>query len=137
MTVMEYPRQYEGYSLLPLEMIHHFLKSSESWFSLQGQQNIILMYCERGGWSVLAFILACFLLYRKQYSGEQKALEMVYRQEPQELLYLLSPLNPQPSQMKYLHYISRRNLSFEWPPSGRMHAGEYRYPLSSSRGCGY
>ncbi|PKI72146.1 hypothetical protein CRG98_007465, partial [Punica granatum] len=117
MTVMDYPRQYEGCPLLPLEMIHHFLKSSESWLSLEGQQNVLLMHCERGGWPVLAFMLAGLLLYRKQYSGEQKTLEMVYKQAPRELLHLLSPLNPQPSQMRYLQYISRRNLSLEWPPS--------------------
>jgi formin 2 len=34
MTVMDYPRQYEGCPMLPLEMIHHFLRSSESWLSL-------------------------------------------------------------------------------------------------------
>ena len=43
MTVMEYPRQYEGCPLLPLEMIHHFLRSSESWLSLEGQQNVLLI----------------------------------------------------------------------------------------------
>jgi formin 2 len=117
MTVMEYPRQYEGCPLLPLEMIHHFLRSSESWLSLEGQQNVLLMHCERGGWPVLAFMLAGLLLYRKQYTGEQKTLEMVYKQAPRELLHLLTPLNPQPSQFRYLQYISRRHLGSEWPPS--------------------
>ncbi|RDX99267.1 Formin-like protein 20, partial [Mucuna pruriens] len=117
MTVMEYPRQYEGCPLLPLEMIHHFLRSSESWLSLEGQQNVLLMHCERGGWPVLAFMLAGLLLYRKQYSGEHKTLEMVYKQAPRELLHLLSPLNPQPSHTRYLQYISRRHLGSEWPPS--------------------
>ncbi|KAL0416323.1 UNVERIFIED_CONTAM: Formin-like protein 20 [Sesamum latifolium] len=117
MTVMDYPRQYEGCPLLPLEMIHHFLRSSESWLSLEGQQNVLLMHCERGGWPVLAFMLAGLLLYRKQYTGEQKTLEMVYKQAPRELLHLLSPLNPQPSQLRYLQYISRRNFGSDWPPS--------------------
>lgn len=117
MTVMDYPRQYEGCPLLPLEMIHHFLRSSESWLSLEGQQNVLLMHCERGGWPVLAFMLAGLLLYRKQYTGELKTLEMVYKQAPRELLHLLSPLNPQPSHMRYLQYISRRNMSSDWPPS--------------------
>ncbi|PWA36765.1 C2 domain, Formin, FH2 domain, Protein-tyrosine phosphatase-like protein [Artemisia annua] len=117
MTVMEYPRQYEGCPMLPLEMIHHFLRSSESWLSLAGQQNVLLMHCERGGWPVLAFMLAALLLFRKQYNGEQKTLEMVYKQAPKELLHLLTPLNPQPSQLRYLQYISRRNLGSDWPPS--------------------
>ncbi|XP_065877871.1 formin-like protein 20 [Euphorbia lathyris] len=117
MTVMDYPRQYEGCPMLALEMIHHFLRSSESWLSLEGQQNVLLMHCERGGWPVLAFMLAGLLLYRKQYSGEQKTLEMVYKQAPKELLHLLTPLNPHPSQLRYLQYISRRNFGSDWPPS--------------------
>nr|KYP55785.1 Formin-like protein 20 [Cajanus cajan] len=117
MTVMEYPLQYEGCPLLPLEMIHHFLRSSESWLSLEGQQNVLLMHCERGGWPVLAFMLAGLLLYRKQYNGEHKTLEMVYKQAPRELLHLLSPLNPQPSHLRYLQYISKRHLGSQWPPA--------------------
>ncbi|XP_048624870.1 formin-like protein 20 isoform X2 [Brassica napus] len=117
MTVMDYPRHYESCPLLPLEMIHHFLKSSESWLSLEGQQNVLLMHCERGGWPVLAFMLSGLLLYRKQYQGEVKTLEMVHKQAPKELLHLLSPLNPQPSQLRYLQYISRRDLGSDWPPS--------------------
>lgn len=116
MTVMDYPRQYEGCPLLPLEMVHHFLRSSESWLSLEGQQNVVLMHCQRGGWPVLAFMLAGLLLYKKQYTGEQKTLEMVYKQAPKELLHLLTPLNPQPSQLRYLRYVSRRSLGMEWPP---------------------
>ncbi|CAK7338215.1 unnamed protein product [Dovyalis caffra] len=118
MTLMEYPWQYEGSPLLTMEMIHHFLRSGESWLSL-GQQNILLMHCEHGGWPVLAFMLAGLLIYRKQYSGEQKTLDMIHRQAPRELLQLLSPLNPVPSQLRYLQYVSRRNVASEWPPLDR------------------
>ncbi|KAF8393037.1 hypothetical protein HHK36_021278 [Tetracentron sinense] len=118
MTVMDYPRHYEGCPLLTMEMIHHFMRSSESWLSL-GQQNVLLMHCERGGWLVLAFMLAALLIYRKQYSGEQKTLDMIYKQAPRELLQLLSPLNPLPSQLRYLQYVSRRNVGLEWPPLDR------------------
>ncbi|PHT79625.1 Formin-like protein 20, partial [Capsicum annuum] len=117
MTVMDYPRKYEGCPVLPLEMIKHYLRSSESWLSIEGQQNVLLMHCERGGWPVLAFMLAGLLLYREQYTGEQKTLDMVYRQAPRELLYVLSPLNPQPSQLRYLHYITTRNIGLDWLPS--------------------
>ncbi|KAI3777529.1 hypothetical protein L1987_47329 [Smallanthus sonchifolius] len=117
MTVMEHPLQYEGCPMLPLEMIHHLLRSSESWLVLDGQQNVLLMHCERSGWPVLAFMLAALLLSRKQYKVEQKTLEMVYKQAPRELLRNLTPLNPQPSQLRYLQYISRRNLGSDWPPS--------------------
>lgn len=125
MTVMDYPRQYEGCPLLPLEMIHHFLRSSESWLSLEGQNNVLLMHCERGGWPVLAFMLAGLLLYRKQYTGEQKTLEMVYKQAPKELLHLLSPLNPQPSHMRYLQYITRQGSASDSPPGDKPFKLEY------------
>lgn len=118
MTVMDYPRQYEGCPLLTTEMIHHFLKSCENWFSV-GQQNIILMHSERGGLPVLAFMLTAVLLYCKQYSGEQKTLEMIYKQAPRELLHLTSPLNPLPSQLRYLQYVSRKNAGSEWTPSDK------------------
>ncbi|XP_022729968.1 formin-like protein 6 isoform X1 [Durio zibethinus] len=118
MTVMDYPRQYEGCPLLNLEVIHHFLRSSESWLLL-GQQNVILMHSELGGWPVVAFMLAALLIYRKQFTGEQKTLEMIYKQAPRELLHLMSPLNPLPSQLRYLQYVSRRNAGSEWPPSDR------------------
>ncbi|XP_045823254.1 formin-like protein 18 isoform X2 [Trifolium pratense] len=118
MTVMDYPRQYEGCPLLTMEMIHHFLRSGENWLQL-GHQNIVLMHCERGGWPVLAFMLAALLIYRKMYTGEQKTLDMIYKQAPRELLQLMSPLNPLPSQLRYLQYISRRNVGSEWPPLDR------------------
>ncbi|KAJ1381469.1 Tensin-type phosphatase domain, partial [Sesbania bispinosa] len=118
MTVMDYPRQYEGCPLLTMEMIHHFLRSGENWLQL-GQQNVVLMHCERGGWPVLAFMLAALLIYRKMFTGEQKTLDMIYKQAPREFLQLMSPLNPIPSQLRYLQYISRRNVGSEWPPLDR------------------
>ncbi|KAJ6758669.1 FORMIN-J [Salix koriyanagi] len=98
MTVMDYPQPYESFPLLSMEMIHHSLRSSESWLSL-GQQNVVLMHCERGGWPVLAFMLAALLLYGKQFTGEQRTLDMIYKQGPQELLQLTCPINPLPSQL--------------------------------------
>ncbi|XP_009803611.1 formin-like protein 18 [Nicotiana sylvestris] len=118
LTIMDYPRHYEGCPLLSMEVIHHFLRSSESWLSL-GQQNVLLMHCERGGWPVLAFMLAALLIYRKHYTGEQKTLDMIYKQAPRELLYLLQPLNPIPSQLRYLQYVARRNVNMQWPPLDR------------------
>ncbi|KAG4378628.1 hypothetical protein GLYMA_17G074500v4 [Glycine max] len=117
-TIMDYPRHYEGVPVLKMELIHHFLRSGESWLSLS-QHNVLLMHCERGGWPVLAFMLAALLIYRKVYTGEQRTLDMVYRQAPHELLHLLSPLNPIPSQLRYLLYVSRRNVALDWPPLDR------------------
>ncbi|XP_058189073.1 formin-like protein 14 [Rhododendron vialii] len=118
-TVMDYPRQYEGCPLLPLSLIHHFLRVCESWLSGWNHQNVVLLHCERGGWPLLAFLLSSFLIFRKLHSGERKTLEIVHREAPKGLLQLLSPLNPFPSQLRYLQYVSRRNISPEWPPHER------------------
>ncbi|XP_073129440.1 formin-like protein 18 isoform X2 [Henckelia pumila] len=116
-TVIDYPRQYENCPLLTVEMIHHFLRSIESWLSL-GQRNLLLMHCQMDALPVLAFMLAALLIYRKQYTGEHKTLDMMYKQAPREILSLLSPLNPLPSQLRYLQYVSRRNTGSQWPPLG-------------------
>ncbi|KAA0068112.1 formin-like protein 14 [Cucumis melo var. makuwa] len=118
-TVMDYPRQYEGCPLLPLSLIQHFLRVCESWLLLGNQQNVILLHCERGGWPLLAFLLASFLIFRKMHSGERKTLEIVHREAPKGFLQLLSPLNPFPSQLRYLQYVARRNIVSEWPPPER------------------
>ncbi|XP_020550756.1 formin-like protein 6 isoform X1 [Sesamum indicum] len=117
-TVIDYPSQYENCPLLTLEMIHHFLKSSESWLCI-GQRNVLLMHCENRALPILAFMLAALLIYMKQYTGEQRTLEMIYKQAPQQLLQLLLPLNPLPSQLRYLQYVSRRNIGSRWPPLDR------------------
>ncbi|KAM7264489.1 hypothetical protein ACFE04_002172 [Oxalis oulophora] len=118
-TVMDYPRQYEGCPLLPLSLVQHFLRVCESWLSLGNNQNVILLHCERGGWPLLAFLLASFLIFRKLHSGERRTLEIVHREAPKGFLQLLSPLNPFPSQLRYLQYVARRNLTPEWPPPER------------------
>ncbi|KAG9146106.1 hypothetical protein Leryth_015903 [Lithospermum erythrorhizon] len=115
--VIDYPLQYEGCPILPLDTIHHFLRSSERWLTTSRKQNVLLMHCERGGWPILAFMLAGLLLYRKQYTDEKMTLEMVYKQAPSEIRYLLSPLDPHPSQTRYLHYITRRNGATTWLPA--------------------
>ncbi|KAK9055164.1 hypothetical protein SSX86_026246 [Deinandra increscens subsp. villosa] len=117
-TIMDYPRNYEGCPLLSLEVIHHFLKSTESWLSV-AQQNILIMHSEIGGWPVLAFMAAALSLYRKHFSVETKALEIVYKQAPNDVLHKMSPMNPQPSQIRYLQYVSRRNADSEWPPADK------------------
>lgn len=114
-TIMDYPRNHEGCPLLKMELLNHFLRSCESWLSL-GQQHLLLMHCEQGGWLALAFVLAALLVYRKQYNGEHKILDMIYKQAPSELLQLLSPMDPVPSQLRYLQYVSRRNVVSSWPP---------------------
>lgn len=114
--IIDYPRGYEGCPLLPMEVIHHFLKSCENWL-LASQDNILLMHSEFGGWPVIAFMVAAISLYRKSYTLETKALEMVHKQAPVDSLPNMLPINPVPSQLRYLHYVSRRNADKEWPPT--------------------
>lgn len=118
-TVMDYPRQYEGCPLLPLSLIQHFLRVCDSWLSKGNHQNVILFHCERGSWPLLAFLLASFLIFRKLHSGEKRTLEIVHKEAPKGFLQLLSPLNPFPSQLRYLQYVARRNIAPEWPPPER------------------
>ncbi|KAI3513867.1 hypothetical protein L1887_12082 [Cichorium endivia] len=118
-TIMDYPKHYEGCPLLSMEVIHHFLKSSESWLSL-GQNNILLVHSELGGWPVLAFMLAALLLYRKHCTAESRALEMVHKQSPKsEILSMMSPLDPSGSQLRYLQYVLKRNADEQWPPADK------------------
>ncbi|XP_033138440.1 formin-like protein 20 isoform X1 [Brassica rapa] len=109
MSVMDYPNQQGSVPLLPLQVISQFLISSESWL---GQQNVLLMHCERGSLPLLDFMLSALLLYIDRYHGDQKTLELAYNQGSMELLRHASSLNPQPSQLRYLQYIS---TSSEWP----------------------
>ncbi|KAI3801728.1 hypothetical protein L1987_29841 [Smallanthus sonchifolius] len=117
-TIMDYPRQYEGCPLLSLEVIHHFLKSTESWLSV-AQQNILIMHSELGGWPVLAFMAAALSLYSKYFTVESKALDIVYKQASNDVLPKMSPMNPVPSQLRYLQYVTRRKADSEWPPADK------------------
>ena len=51
---------------------------------------------------------------RDRYDSEHKTLEMIYNQAPRELLYLFSPLNPHPSHLRYLQYMSHTTLGLHW-----------------------
>ncbi|PIN04850.1 Rho GTPase effector BNI1 [Handroanthus impetiginosus] len=117
-TVRNYPGGYRNCPLVTVEKIHHFLKSCEDWLSI-GQRNVLLMHCQNSAFPILAFMLAAFLIYKRQYTEEQKTLDMIYKQASQELLQLLSPLNPLPSQLRYLQYVSRMNVGSRWFPMDR------------------
>jgi hypothetical protein len=64
-------------------------------------------------------MLAALLINLGHYSDEEKVLDMVYKQSSLELLEMISPLNPMPSQMRYLRFISTRKVMHEWPPADR------------------
>ncbi|KAI6681239.1 hypothetical protein NL676_035120 [Syzygium grande] len=119
-TVMELPQNYGGCPIPRMEIIYNFLRSADEWMSSDRQQNVLLMHCERAAWPVLAFMLASLLLYRKKQDGEQKTLDMIYKKAPHELLQLTSTLNPLPSQLRYLHYVSTQNAGLDWPPPDKV-----------------
>ncbi|KAJ0585766.1 putative tensin phosphatase, C2 domain, formin, FH2 domain, protein-tyrosine phosphatase [Helianthus annuus] len=116
MKLTEYSWQYDGCPLLPLETVDNFLQSCDSWLSVSTQKNVLLLHCERGGLPILAFMLAGLFLVRKIYNGEQRTLDLIYKQSSRDAVYILSPLNPQPSQIRYLQYVTKRNLGIDWPP---------------------
>ncbi|WVZ96703.1 hypothetical protein U9M48_042305 [Paspalum notatum var. saurae] len=117
--IIDYPRHFEGCPVLPLCLIHHFLRVCEHWLSVGNSQNIILLHCERGAWPLLAFLLSCLLIYKKLHGAEHKTLDIIYREAPKGFLQLFSALNPMPSQLRYMQYVARRNISPEWPPMER------------------
>ncbi|CAN0907357.1 Formin-like protein 18 [Linum grandiflorum] len=95
MNVVEYyPSNYAGCPLPPMHMnmIHHFLNSTQPWLSA-GQHNILLIHC---GWPAMAFML------------EQASRELL-------LLESGSAVDPLPSQLRYLEYVSR-NVGYQLPP---------------------
>ncbi|KAF8657024.1 hypothetical protein HU200_060358 [Digitaria exilis] len=117
--VIDYPRHFEGCPVLPLSLIQHFLRVCEHWLSSGDNKNIILLHCERGSWPLLAFLLSCLLIYKKLHGAEHKTLDIIYREAPKGFLQLFSALNPMPSQLRYMQYVARRNISPEWPPMER------------------
>lgn len=117
--IIDYPRHFEGCPVLPLCLIQHFLRVCEHWLSSGNNKNIILLHCERGAWPLLAFLLSCLLIYRKLHGAEHKTLDIIYREAPKGFLQLFSALNPMPSQLRYMQYVARRNISPEWPPMER------------------
>jgi hypothetical protein len=117
--VIDYPRHFEGCPVLPLSLIQHFLRVCEHWLSSGNNKNIILLHCERGTWPLLAFLLSCLLIYKKLHGAEHKTLDIIYREAPKGFLQLFSALNPMPSQLRYMQYVARRNISPEWPPMER------------------
>ncbi|KAL6653802.1 hypothetical protein ACP70R_008726 [Stipagrostis hirtigluma subsp. patula] len=119
MSVMQYSQQYKGCPLLSLQMIQDFLESSKSQRSLHQHYNVLLIHCERGVWPVLAFMLAGLLVYEGIYAGVQTPLDMVYKKARTDLVRQFCPLNPKPSHLRYLHYITRHRNFSEWPPLSR------------------
>ncbi|CAO2204914.1 unnamed protein product, partial [Urochloa humidicola] len=117
--VIDYPRHFEGCPVLPLSLIQHFLRVCEHWLSSGNNKNIVLLHCERGTWPLLAFLLSCLLIYKKLHGAEHKTLDIIYREAPKGFLQLFSALNPMPSQLRYMQYVARRNISPEWPPMER------------------
>nr|GEV46704.1 retrovirus-related Pol polyprotein from transposon TNT 1-94 [Tanacetum cinerariifolium] len=81
-NIVEYPQQYEGCPLLPMEVIHQFLKISESWLSL-GQQHVLLMHCEQEAFMRSNFVV----LNREEVDTLWDAKDLFYNDFRAKLIF--------------------------------------------------
>ncbi|XP_071699144.1 formin-like protein 17 [Rutidosis leptorrhynchoides] len=114
-SVENYPWEYEGCPLLSVDVMHRFLESSERWLSVNKWHKLIL-HSELGGWPVLSFMVAALMIYRKKFSIETKALDVVHYHFPSTLVPEMVSIDAKPSQLRYLKYVSRKNEDAKWPP---------------------
>lgn len=106
MKVLRCSEHRRGCHLPRLELTHEFLRSSETWLSKSDNKNVLLMYCDKTKWPVLAFMLAGLLFFKKHYKSLSTALEAVYSQAPNQLRRVF-PLNSEPSHLRYLGYLTK------------------------------
>ncbi|KAG8097421.1 hypothetical protein GUJ93_ZPchr0013g37275 [Zizania palustris] len=70
------------------------------------------MHCEDGAWPALALAMASLLVYMEEPAPELKTtLVTVYGRAPRALLAAGSELDPQPSHLRYLQYVTRLRSS--------------------------
>ncbi|KMZ64967.1 hypothetical protein ZOSMA_340G00130 [Zostera marina] len=116
MKVLRCSEHRRGCHLPRLELAHEFLRSSETWLSKSDNKNVLLMYCDKTKWPVLAFMLAGLLFFKKHYKSLSTALEAVYSQAPNQLRRVF-PLNSEPSHLRYLGYLTKNgNRGAQSPP---------------------
>ncbi|XP_037428049.1 formin-like protein 20 [Triticum dicoccoides] len=58
-------------------------------------------------WPALAFAMASLLVYIEEAAPERTTLDAVYGRAPVELLSACSALDPRPSHLRYLQYVTR------------------------------
>ncbi|KAL5210308.1 hypothetical protein ABZP36_005931 [Zizania latifolia] len=118
-AVTEYPcHRYaparRGCLSLPLATTREILASCVDWLVTNGQRNILLMHCEDGAWPALALAMASLLVYMEEPAPELKTtLAKVYGRAPRALLAAGSELDPQPSHLRYLQYVTRLRSSLK------------------------
>ncbi|CAN1120127.1 Formin-like protein 20 [Linum perenne] len=65
-----------------------------------------------------ACFYACWSFVIEGSIVESRRLLKWFISKPLESFFIfLSTLNPYPSQLRYLQYISRRNFGIDWPPA--------------------
>ncbi|KAF7054820.1 hypothetical protein CFC21_062437 [Triticum aestivum] len=108
-VVADYPSRYGGCPSLPLPKIRAFLGSCVDWLVSGHQRNILLMHCDGDGaaWPALAFAMASLLVYIEEAAPERTTLDAVYGRAPVELLSACSVLDPRPTHLRYLQYVTR------------------------------
>ncbi|XP_048574198.1 formin-like protein 20 [Triticum urartu] len=108
-VVADYPSRYGGCPSLPLPKIRAFLGSCVDWLVSGHQRNILLMHCDGHGaaWPALAFAMASLLVYIEEAAPERATLDAVFGRAPVELLSACSELDPRPTHLRYLQYVTR------------------------------
>ena len=179
-TVLEYPRHYEGCPILSVDLLDHFLRTTSKWLTAsrdlpakhmainrseeeekendrgkalglwggrkgrveKRRENVLLFHCEWGGWPALAFLLASFLTWHGEASSddERKLLLNIYKAAPLNFLQQHYPINPLPSQVRYVQYVARgigdedlgAEFAREWQDG--VQGGRKRKPVTDGAG---
>uniref|UniRef100_A0A0E0D2E6 C2 tensin-type domain-containing protein n=1 Tax=Oryza meridionalis TaxID=40149 RepID=A0A0E0D2E6_9ORYZ len=111
-AVAEYPCGHRHAPSLPLATARALLATCIDWLVTDGQRNVLLMRCDRGARPALALAMASLLVYMEEEPAPPELVTMttlaaVYGRAPVALLAAGSALDPRPSHLRYLQYVTR------------------------------
>uniref|UniRef100_A0A0D9VVI1 C2 tensin-type domain-containing protein n=1 Tax=Leersia perrieri TaxID=77586 RepID=A0A0D9VVI1_9ORYZ len=94
---------------LPLATTRALLASCVDWLVTGAQRNVLLMHCDARAWPALALAIASLLVHTEDQpaAAPTTTLAAVYGRAPASLLAFGSPLDPHPSHLRYLQYVTR------------------------------
>uniref|UniRef100_A0A0E0NWU3 C2 tensin-type domain-containing protein n=1 Tax=Oryza rufipogon TaxID=4529 RepID=A0A0E0NWU3_ORYRU len=115
-AVAEYPCGHRHGPSLPLATARALLATCVDWLVTDGQRNVLLMRCDRRARPALALAMASLLVYMEEEPAPPDSelvttttatLAAVYGRAPVALLAAGSALDPRPSHLRYLQYVTR------------------------------
>uniref|UniRef100_A0A0E0KFB0 C2 tensin-type domain-containing protein n=1 Tax=Oryza punctata TaxID=4537 RepID=A0A0E0KFB0_ORYPU len=120
-AITEYPCHHRHAPSLPLATTRALLATCVDWLVTDGQLNVLLMRCDRGAWPALALAMASLLVYMEEPGPPERVttttLAAMYGRAPVALLAAGSALDPRPSHLRYLQYVTRlRRMTRHEPP---------------------